>query len=360
MEVAGSELEPDSVPPDGSPPREAPLVGESSSSASQTEALPPWEVPPGEEYWQALLSEGEYGESSVVPVGHERSRAERAKSSTILEPNPGPQSPTSDLANWDMCASYLAEERTIELTVASFNRGGLLVKWNGITGFVPASQLYESVPYDDDVLRRESLSQRVGCTLTLKVIEVDSAKDRLILSERAARRITGADLELLDELDAGQVRQGRVTNLCGFGAFVDLGGVEGLIHISELSWGRVSYPSDVLQKGQEVDVYILNVDRELGRVGLSLKRLRPDPWNTVESQYQIGQVVRGVVTNVVNFGAFVRIEEGLEGLVHASELTGDSVAHDQHLHEGDEVQVRITSIEALRHRIGLSLHDEPT
>jgi small subunit ribosomal protein S1 len=151
------------------------------------------------------------------------------------------------------------------------------------------------------------------------------------------------------------VCHGQITNLCTFGAFVDLGGVEGLIHISELSWGRVAHPADVLQSGQEVDVYVLNVDRDQGRVGLSLKRLQPDPWNSVEDRYQVGQVVEGTVTNIVNFGAFVRLEEGLEGLIHASELGGGIMPALHTLREGENVLVRINSIEGSRHRIGLSL-----
>jgi small subunit ribosomal protein S1 len=140
---------------------------------------------------------------------------------------------------------------------------------------------------------------------------------------------------------------------------VDLGGVEGLIHISELSWGRVSHPSDALQSGQEIDVYVLNVDRERGRVGLSLKRLCPDPWHTVESKYEIGQVVEGTITNIVNFGAFVRIEEGLEGLIHTSELSDPASSFQHDIREGEVVRVRIVSIDRPRHRMGLSLAPDP-
>ncbi len=177
----------------------------------------------------------------------------------------------------------------------------------------------------------------------------------MIFSERAARHIEEPNLAILHELNPGDVCRGQITNLCTFGAFVNLGGIEGLIHISELSWGRVSHPADVLQSGQEVDVYVLNVDRHQGRVGLSLKRLQPDPWDSVEERYQVGQVVEGMVTNIVNFGAFVRLEEGLEGLIHASELTGDMTPSLHALREGENILVRINSIEGARHRIGLSL-----
>ena len=162
-------------------------------------------------------------------------------------------------------------------------------------------------------------------------------------------------LSLLDRLKAGDVCWGRVTNLCAFGAFVDLGGMGGLIHISELSWGRVSHPADMLHSGQEVKVYVLNVDPGRGRIGLSIKRLGSDPWETVDSKFTVGQVVEGTVTNVVNFGAFVRLEEGLEGLIHISELSGPDSPMHWPINEGDSVQVCIMSIDKSRHRMGLSL-----
>jgi small subunit ribosomal protein S1 len=256
---------------------------------------------------------------------------------------------------WTIFAEYQTEGKLVSLEVESYNRGGLLVRWMDVVGFVPASQLCDGIRYGDEGERLQDLSTRVESSLTLKVIEVDATKNRLILSERAARHIEEPDLNVLDELNPGDVCHGRITNLCTFGAFVDLGGVEGLIHISELSWGRVSHPADVLQSGQEVEVYVLNVDRSQGRVGLSLKRLLPDPWNSVEERYQVGQVVEGEITNLVNFGAFVRLEEGLEGLIHASELGGPSGSGIHSLREGDLVMVRINSIEGSRHRIGLSL-----
>jgi small subunit ribosomal protein S1 len=237
--------------------------------------------------------------------------------------------------------------------VVGFNRGGVLVKWGGVTGFVPASQMCKGVSSGDEQARREAFSALVGQVLTLKVIEVDPAQSRLILSERATRRVQHPDLDVLDSLTSGDVCEGQITNLCSFGAFVDLGGVEGLIHISELSWGRVSHPSDVLQSGQDVNVYVLNVDRERGRVGLSLKRLHPDPWDSVETKYGVGDRVQGTVTSIVNFGAFVRIEDGLEGLIHNSDWS-DSFAGPS-IQPGDVVQVRIVSIDRERHRMGLSL-----
>jgi small subunit ribosomal protein S1 len=192
--------------------------------------------------------------------------------------------------------------------------------------------------------------------LQLKIIEINRARNRLILSERLAvqewrqRRRE----ELLDELKPGEVRKGVVSNLANFGAFVDLGGADGLVHISQLAWSRVNHPSEVLHVGQEVEVQVLNVDKEKKKIGLSIKRAEVDPWTTVEQRYTPGQVVTGVVTKIAPFGAFARIEDGIEGLIHQSELTPGADPKTV-LHEGTQLQLRILRIEAERRRLGLSL-----
>jgi small subunit ribosomal protein S1 len=204
--------------------------------------------------------------------------------------------------------------------------------------------------------RRNELASYVGQSLELKIIELDRDRNRLVFSEKAAVSRDDQVEKLMNEICAGDIRRGRVTNLCSFGAFVDLGGVEGLIHISELSWGRVAHPSNVLVRNQEVEVYVLNVDREKRRIGLSLKRLQPDPWMSVEDRYVEGQMIHGVVTNVVSFGAFVRVEEGLEGLIHVSELAEKDFMHPRDVvMEGDSVTVCILNIDSANHRLGLSL-----
>jgi small subunit ribosomal protein S1 len=163
--------------------------------------------------------------------------------------------------------------------------------------------------------------------------------------------------KLLDELQEGDVCRGRVSSLCDFGAFVDLGGADGLVHISELSWGRVSHPREVLQAGDEVDVYILNVDRNKRRIGLSIRRLQPEPWSLVPEKYYVGQLVQGTITNLTNFGAFARLDDDeIEGLIHISEISEDPVAHPKEvIKEGDVVTLRIIRIDAERRRMGLSL-----
>jgi small subunit ribosomal protein S1 len=192
--------------------------------------------------------------------------------------------------------------------------------------------------------------------LQLKIIEINRARNRLILSERLAvqewrqRRRE----ELLDELKSGEVRRGVVSNLANFGAFVDLGGADGLVHISQLAWSRVNHPSEVLHIGQEVEVQVLSVDKEKKKIALSIKRAEVDPWTTVEQRYSPGQVVTGIVTKTAPFGAFARIEDGIEGLIHHSELSPGTDAKSV-LHEGAQLQLRILRIDAERRRLGLSL-----
>jgi small subunit ribosomal protein S1 len=206
------------------------------------------------------------------------------------------------------------------------------------------------------------LSEFIGETLPLKVIEVNRRRRRLILSERLAQR-QWRELQkeqLMNGLYEGEVRQGVVSSLCHFGAFVDLGGADGLVHISELAWHRVRHPREVLKVGDEVDVYVLRLDYERKRIGLSIKRLQPDPWTLVDEKYHVGQLAPGTITNVVDFGAFARLELGVEGLIHVSELANGHVGHPSNVvKKGDELTLRIISVNSMRRRIGLSLRQAP-
>ncbi len=311
-----------------------------------------------EEYWQAVLSQGE------LPSEHLASNQSELwegfdydlKESVAGQGGLDTQAATDLDDCWSQAQACLELGKIIELEVSGYNRGGLLVNWEGLQGFVPASHLLGLSPYLDEDGRFAALARRVGTHLKLKVIEIDRQTERFILSERVATDEEQHRVNLLTEIEPDEVRQGCVTNLCSFGAFVDLGGVEGLIHISELSWGRIDHPRDVLESGQLVDVYVLNVDPEAGRVGLSLKRLLPDPWETVEERYEPDQLVKGVITNVVSFGAFARVEEGLEGLIHVSELAEGNFLHPRNVvKEGDEVVARVLSIDGRRRRMALSL-----
>jgi small subunit ribosomal protein S1 len=204
--------------------------------------------------------------------------------------------------------------------------------------------------------RLRQLKRRQGQVLDLKVIEVEAASKRLIFSERATEVAAAERKQLLQALEPGQVRSGVVTNLADFGAFVDLGGVEGLIHISQLSWRRLVHPGDVVRPGQMLDVLVMEVDEERERVALSRKQLRPDPWIGVEERYEPEQIVKGAVTNVADFGAFVLVEEGLEGLIHVSEMGQEpDLQLLQVVQEGQMVKVRVLHVSEQKRRLALSL-----
>jgi small subunit ribosomal protein S1 len=264
--------------------------------------------------------------------------------------------PTDPEADWEVARALYESDETIDLDVIGFNRGGLLVAWNSLRGFVPVSHLIEFPAHLPEGDRRNQLAGKIGQTMHLKIIEFDRAKGRVVFSERAARAGAGTRQQLLSRLQPGDVVTGTVTNVCDFGVFVDLGGIEGLIHVSEVSWNRVAHPRDVLANNQSVQVQVLSVDRDNARVALSLKRMRPDPWATVEQRYAIGQLIEGKITNVVNFGAFMCLEDGLEGLIHISELAEGNFLHPRNVvREGDAVRVRIISIDGTNRRLSLSL-----
>jgi len=259
-------------------------------------------------------------------------------------------------ADWQAARRLYETDEPIELEVVGYNRGGLIVGLNSLRGFVPASHLINFSAQVPEEERKDALARKIGQRLRLKVIEYDPAKGRVVFSERAAQARPGSRQQVLKDLHPGDVVPGVVTNICDFGVFVDLGGLEGLIHVSEVSWSRVAHPRDVLGCNQEIQVHVLSVDVEQGRVALSLKRTRPDPWALVEQRYVIGQMVEGTVTNVVNFGAFVCLEEGLEGLIHVSELADGHFLHPRSVVcEGEQVCARVVSIDGTSRRLGLSL-----
>jgi small subunit ribosomal protein S1 len=312
----------------------------------QGEWIPP-NAPLDESYWEALLRDGENGRA--VPTVAQMDLWDEQVPQTLAEA-------TTITDRWQQARDLMEQKEVLELPVVGYNRGGVLVEWNDIHGFVPASHLSNLSSSVDGNERHADLQRFVGAKLRLKIIEMDLERRRLILSERATHINENQRNELWDRLRPGDICQGRVTNLCSFGAFVDLGGFEGLVHISELSWGRVEHPSDILEPGQPVEVYVLNVDRKRERVGLSIKHLQPDPWQSVQDLYQVGQVVEGVVTHIVKFGAFVEVEEGLEGLIHISELTEKNPpSPNDVVREGDLVTVQILNVDSERRRIGLRL-----
>ncbi len=259
-------------------------------------------------------------------------------------------------AAWQRASQIFANGQVISAIVTGWNRGGLLVRWDELQGFVPASQLKDIPIFEDDNSRDEKLARWVGEELRLKVIELDRGRNRLVFSERATIWGPKDGERVLSEVIPGEIRRGYVSNLCDFGAFVDLGGIDGLIHVSELSWGRVTHPREILAIGQEVQVYVISVDLNNRRVALSLKRLRSDPWTLVNTKYYVGQVLQATITNIVDFGAFARIEDGLEGLIHISELSEEQISHPSEvIRPGSQVEVRILRIDSVNHRLGLSI-----
>lgn len=260
--------------------------------------------------------------------------------------------------DWREAERLLEESESFESQVIGHNRGGVICRVGKVRGFVPASQLVSKPEVPPDTDEENRWASLVGENLWLKVVEMDRKRNRLILSERLASRERRRERkgELMGELKKGDVRKGRISSLAKFGAFVDLGGADGLIHLSELSWSRVNHPSEVVSPGQTVEVYVLNVDRDRKRIGLSLRRLNPEPWTVVHEKYAVGQIVDGVITKLANFGAFARVDGAIEGLIHISELANHRVTHPREVvKEGEELKLRIVRIDPARKRMGLSL-----
>lgn len=261
--------------------------------------------------------------------------------------------------DWERAQQAYDAGEVFQSRVAGHNKGGVIVYLGKARGFVPASQLaYHRRSQYQGTDSVQPWAELVGEELWLKVIECDAEQNRLILSEQAAQRQRRKSMraELLAALEEGDVVTGEVTSLADFGAFVDLGGADGLIHVSELSWERVRHPSEVLSIGDEVEVQVISIDDERKRIGLSMKRLQQEPWSVIGERYKVGDLVTGTVTKLTNFGAFARMDEGIEGLIHISELANRLVNHPSEVvKSGDELTLRIIRIEPERRRIGLSL-----
>lgn len=260
--------------------------------------------------------------------------------------------------DWQEVEQMLATGQVYEGQIAGYNKGGLIVPIGSLRGFVPASQV--------SVMRRPEAGQEspearwskmVGEPIRVQIIEVDRERRRLILSERSALQETRETIKdkLLDQLQVGEVRTGRVTSLADFGAFVNIDGADGLVHLSEISWERIEHPNEVLRVGQEVKVKVVSVDQERKRIGLSIRQLLPDPWMAKVQNLKEGQLVEGTITHLTKFGAFARLGEDLEGLIHISELSDTRINHPKEVvKEGDVVTLRVIRIDAERRRIGLS------
>jgi len=303
---------------------------------------------PDEGWWDSLLAE----EERYAPPPPVRAAAVKPQEPKVEEPAAKPS------ADWVQVKDLYSKDQIVSLRVTGHNRGGLLVEGEGLYGFVPFSHLIDLAGKTEIADRDSQLEAYVGRTLNLKVIECVPEDGRVVFSERAALAEPGQRAVLFNAIAPGQRIMGTVTNITDFGVFVDLGGVEGLIHISELSWGRVIHPSQIVHLNQKIEVQVLDLAPERCRVALSLKRLHPNPWADAETAFPVGAVMSATITSVVSYGAFARLDAGVEGLIHASEIEMAGVqAVKDVLREGQPVQVRILHVDAARQRMGLSLRN---
>ena len=261
--------------------------------------------------------------------------------------------------DWKQAEELLSSKEIFVSKIIGFNKGGLIVPLGGLRGFVPSSQI--------SLTRRAGISgdtpearwkEMVGEEMEVAVIEVDRERHRLILSERVSNPETRESLKerIITDLNEGDIRTGKVTSLAEFGAFVNISGADGLVHLSEISWERINHPNEILKVGQEVKVKIISVDRDKKRIGLSIRQLLDDPWMKQAGEYLQGQLVEGTITRLTKFGAFAKLKDGVEGLIHISEVSEKRIEHPKEvLHEGDVVTLRVIKIDPENHRIGLSL-----
>ena len=299
---------------------------------------------PDEAWWAAVLAD----EVGIISERNE------------INCKPCTQSNTNEGTDWECVKNIFLKDEVILLQVYGFNRGGLLVKGDGIQGFVPISHLTEIPSDSSEEAKQQFLSKYEGRSIYLKVIECEPSSERVVLSERAAQAGDGKRKMLFESLKAGSVACGIVTNVTDFGVFVDLGGVEGLVHVSELSWGRVERPGDFFSVGQQVKVMILQVNESTARIALSIKRLSPNPWDDLMQNHQAGDTVSAEVTSIMRFGIFAKLNESIEGLIHVSSIASCYGSNDltKIFFIGQPIHVKILHIDPDRRRLGLGLVTE--
>lgn len=302
---------------------------------------------PDESWWSSVLLDEPLVDGSSEfdePIEHEPAYPDE------LEYVPPP-------FNWDKVLSLYNKDEVIALKVVSYNRGGILVEDGEVSGFVPGSHLIDLPTCASETEREHHLTSYIGREIALKVIECEPEKERVVFSERAALAGTGQRKALLHSLAEGDIVSGYVTNVTAFGVFVDLGGLEGLIHVSELSWGRVEHPSQILKVGEEVNTMVIQILKDKGRIALSLKQLMKNPWENLSKSLSAGDVIDAVISSIVKYGAFARLDEGVEGLIHISMMNfpGDSTRIDDFLYEGQPVKVDVISIDSQKRRLSLRL-----
>ncbi len=261
--------------------------------------------------------------------------------------------------SWKRAEQLLNSKEPFETKIVGYNKGGLIVELGSLRGFIPASQISLSRRVD---VSGETPEQRwgkmVNQPIKVSVIEVDRERRRLICSERAASTETRESLKehVIESLKEGDIRTGRVASLADFGAFINISGADGLVHLSEISWDHIKHPSEVLQVGQEVKVKVISIDKEKKRIGLSIRQTQEDPWAERVAKYQVGQLVEGTITRLTKFGAFAKLDDNIEGLIHISEISEKRIDHAKEvLHEGEKITLRVIKIDPANHRIGLSV-----
>ena len=326
------------------------MVGQKSNQENQMPEI-------DEGWWSSVLAEE--GRNSTHPQPRPAgNRSEVRSESKPVNGKSEAADPTDkkSAVNWDQVKEMYMHDQIVDLSVTGHNRGGLLVEGNGLYGFVPFSHLVGLSEKAENPDRDHDLEAYIGKSLSLKVIECVPEDERVVFSERAAQSEPGKRAELFSALLPGQNVKGVVTNITDFGVFVDLGGVEGLIHISELSWGRVLHPSHIVKIGDTIDVQVLDLAPERCRVALSLKRLQSNPWQNASVDFPQGCIKSATITSVLSFGAFARLDAGVEGLIHASEIPlEEGKSLKEVLSEGQAVQVRILHLDPAHQRMGLSM-----
>ena len=310
-----------------------------------------------EGWWESVLAEEKRYSSSASRSQHVLPKPSPA----ISKKQEATQPAVTMNADWELMKNLYREDHILSVKVIGHNRGGLLVEGDdGLSGFIPFSHLVELAGKSDLADRDISLEGYEGKALNVKIIECAPEEGRVVFSERAALSEAGKRSELFQSLQAGARTTGTVTNITDFGVFVDLGGVEGLIHISELSWGRVSHPNQIVSLGQEIDVQVLDLSAERCRVALSLKRMVQNPWERASTEFPEGRILPAEITSVLSYGAFARLEAGVEGLIHATEMPIEAGQTPRDiLAEGQQVQVRVLHVDPTHQRMGLSLQTNP-
>jgi len=258
----------------------------------------------------------------------------------------------SMLKDWDVLADLYAKEETITVNTTRVVKGGIIAFYNDIRGFIPASQLLPRYV--------EDLSKFVGKDLKVKILEVNKRKRRLVFSHKAIVkvRLNKEKVKLWKRIEEGQIIEGIVRKILNFGAFVDVGGVDGLVHISEISWGKLQNPRKILSVGETIQVKVLSYNEEEEKISLSIKQTQPNPWEVFEDKYTIGEVYEGEVVNLTEFGAFVKLEDGLEGLVHISEISSERIDKpSDELSIGEKIEVKIIDSDLDNQKIKLSLKE---